>query len=69
MGLIRIDMLCVNVDELYNKPDLYRYMPPAIFNLLEAAYLSGEVTAMIPEADYIHMCHLIILSRNGIKDN
>lgn len=62
-------MMCVSVDELYNKPELYRFMPRTIFNLLETAYLSGDVNVMIPEADYIHMCHLIILSKNGIKDN
>lgn len=48
-------MLCVNVDELYNNTEIYRFMPKSIFDALERAFLDGRQTAEVPESDYIRM--------------
>lgn len=42
-------------------------MPRTIFNLLESAYLAGDVNAMVPEADHIHILHLRTHSRDESK--
>ena len=61
-------MQCISVRDYYHKTELYRFIPPAVFDALEAAYLNGEPTAMIPESEYIKMSHNIILA-NGSENS
>jgi len=66
--IIKNELHCIAVHEYYDNTNIYRYMTPAIFDALEAAYLAGEPTAMVPEVDFIKMTHRIILS-NGIENS
>jgi hypothetical protein len=42
----------INLSEYYNEPKYYRFMPKSVFNALEAAFLAGEETAVVPKADF-----------------
>ena len=48
-------MVEVNVDKFYSNRALYPFIPAVVFDALEAAYLSGNACARIPEGDYIKM--------------
>ena len=54
--------------DYYNVPKLYRFMSSEIFDSLEAAFLNGSDTALVPEADFLKMITEIELN-NGIKSN
>ncbi len=43
MGTIEI-----KVSDYYDKPKFYAYMPEEIFNALEAAFIAGGKTAIVP---------------------
>lgn len=45
-------MVEVNVDKFYSNRALYPFIPEAVFDALEAAYLSGNECARIPEGEY-----------------
>lgn len=45
-------MVEVNVDKFYSNRALYPFIPEAVFDALEAAYLSGNERARIPEGEY-----------------
>lgn len=47
MGTINIE-----VSEYYNNPKYYPYMPEAVFNSLEEAFLAGRETAEVPETEF-----------------
>ena len=65
---IKYELHCIAVHDYYDNPEMYRYITPAIFDALEAAYLAGEPTAMVPEHEFIKMSHAIILN-NGIENS
>lgn len=58
----------VPINDYYNRPELYPFMPQAIFDALESAYLLGSATAILPLQDLISMTHKIILN-NGPESN
>lgn len=45
----------INVDTFYANRAYYPYIPVPVFDALEAAYLEGSETALVPEADYLQM--------------
>lgn len=45
-------MVEVNVDKFYSNRSLYPFIPAVVFDALEAAYLSGNECALIPEREY-----------------
>lgn len=47
MGTIEI-----KVSDYYDKPKFYAYMPEEIFNALEAAFIAGEKTAIVPKLEF-----------------
>lgn len=42
----------INVAEYYAKPAYYGDMPEVVFNALEAAFISGAETAIVPKAAF-----------------
>jgi hypothetical protein len=42
----------IDVDKYYLKEDYYRFMPEALFNALEAAFLEGKKTAAVSKDDF-----------------
>lgn len=42
----------INLEPYYTNRAYYPYLPAAVFDALEAAYLEGRESAEIPEADY-----------------
>lgn len=42
----------IRVAEYYSQPKYYGDMPEAVFNALEAAFISGEETAFVPKAAF-----------------
>lgn len=48
-------MVEVNVDKFYSNRALYPFIPAVVFDALEAAYLSGNECAQIPEGEYKEM--------------
>lgn len=47
--------ISINVDSYYANRDYYPYIPAAVFDALEAAYLQGSESAIVPEAAYNEM--------------
>lgn len=45
----------IAIKEYYNKPQYFPFMPEAIFNALEVAFLEGKETAEVPKADFENM--------------
>ena len=62
------ELHCIAVHDYYDNTEMYRFTTPAIFDALEAAFLEGKTTVMIPEHEFIKMSHAIILN-NGIKNS
>lgn len=48
-------MVEIEVDKYYSNRGYYPYMTEQVFDALEAAYLSGAATALVPETDYYVM--------------
>lgn len=42
----------IEVAKYYNNPAYFPYMPESVFNALEAAFIAGEETAVVPKADF-----------------
>ena len=42
----------IKVAEYYDQPKYYGDMPEAVFNALEAAFISGAETAIVPKAAF-----------------
>ncbi len=42
----------IEVAKYYNNPAYFPYMPETVFNSLEAAFIAGEETAVVPKADF-----------------
>lgn len=62
MGTIEI-----NVSEYYDKPKYYPNMPEVIFNALEAAFIAGEKTAIVPRLEFDLMLKNISYEEEGRK--
>lgn len=45
----------IDVNTFYHCWPLYIYMPRPVFDALEAAWLAGEATAVVSEADFKKM--------------
>lgn len=48
-------MVKINVDQYYSKTELYPYIPSAVFDALEAAYLDGVEYAEVPRYQFAAM--------------
>lgn len=44
-----MDMIKVEIEGYYNRPEFYPYMPNEIFDKLEAAAMKGEDLAELPK--------------------
>lgn len=44
--------ISINLEPFYTNRAYYPYLPAAVFDALEAAYLEGKATALVPEAEY-----------------
>lgn len=44
----KVDMIKVEIEGYYNRPEFYPYMPKEIFDKLEAAAMQGEDLAELP---------------------
>lgn len=47
-----METIVIRVAEYYNKPKYYGVMPEVVFNALEAAFINGEESAVVPKADF-----------------
>ncbi|MCL1933576.1 MAG: hypothetical protein FWF53_07185 [Candidatus Azobacteroides sp.] len=47
-----MDTIEINVSEYYDGNKYYRFMPQSIFNALEAAFLEGKGTAIVPKSEF-----------------
>lgn len=45
----------INVAEYYHKHEYYGDMPEVVFNALEAAFISGEETTLVPKVAFEKM--------------
>jgi len=50
-----METIKINISEYYDTNKYYRFMPKIIFNTLEAAFLAGEKTAVVPKSDFQEM--------------
>ena len=48
-------MIEIELNNYYNKPEYYRFMPKSVFLALEYAYLNGSFTAEVPNEDFTRM--------------
>ena len=55
----------IKVSEYYDQPKYYGYMPEAVFNALEAAFISGAETAIVPKTAFEMM---LMSFENGRKE-
>lgn len=55
----------INVAEYYNRPKYYGDMPEVVFNALEAAFIAGSGTAVVPKAAFEIMLNSF---ENGRKE-
>lgn len=55
----------IEVSEYYNQPKYYGDMPEVVFNALEAAFLDGKETAIVPRDAYDRMLNSFA---NGNKE-
>lgn len=46
------ELVTVKLSEYYSKPELYGYIPGPVFDAMEAAYLCGEDSALVPRSLY-----------------
>lgn len=49
------EMIEVLVNDYYDNPTFYRFMPQSVFTLLESAYLKGFLTVEVPNEDFTKM--------------
>lgn len=47
----------IKIAEYYNKPDYYAYMPESVFNALEAAFIDGRESALVPKSVFDEMMY------------
>lgn len=47
-----MDTIKIKITEYYDNPQYYPYMPEAVFNALERAFLEGKDMAEVPEDDF-----------------
>jgi hypothetical protein len=45
----------IKVSEYYDNPKYYAFMPEIVFDALEAAFLEGRDTALVPKAAFDEM--------------
>ena len=55
----------IKVSEYYDQPKYYGDMPEAVFNALEAAFISGAETAIVPKTAFEMM---LMSFENGRKE-
>ena len=48
-------MIEIELNNYYNKPEHYRFMPKSVFLALESAYINGLLTANVPNEDFARM--------------
>ncbi len=49
--------ISINLEPYYTNRAYYPYIPAAVFDALEAAYLEGRDAAEVPEAEYNAFCN------------
>lgn len=42
----------IKVAEYYNQPKYFAYMPEAVFNALEEAFIAGKETVFVPKVAF-----------------
>lgn len=42
----------IKVSEYYNQPKYFAYMPEAVFNALEEAFVAGKEAAIVPKVAF-----------------
>ena len=59
----------IKVSEYYDQPKYYGDMPEAVFNALEAAFISGAETAIVPKTAFemMLMSFEILLQGSRVK--
>lgn len=50
-----MEQTTIKVADFYGNPSYYSVMPPAIFDILELAFLEGSETAQVDKADFDKM--------------
>ena len=50
-----MEQVNIKLSEYYNTPAYYAFMPESVFNALEAAFLEGKETALVPKAAFEQM--------------
>jgi len=45
----------INVDDFYGRTAFYQFIPPSVFDRLEAAYLAGDLNIEISMNEYISL--------------
>ena len=50
-----MEEVTIKIADYYNSDAYYPFMPEVVFNALEAAFLEGEETAVVPKAAFEQM--------------
>lgn len=50
--VLRMETIEIKVSEYYNQPKYFAYMPEAVFNALEEAFVAGKETAIVPKVAF-----------------
>jgi hypothetical protein len=50
-----MEMVEIKVSEYYDNPTRYAVIPEIVFDALEAAFLAGQDTALVPKAAFDEM--------------
>lgn len=57
-------MVEIKVNQFYNKPAIYKFIPESVFNELEKAFIDGKETACVPADEFKKMMERIVESKN-----
>lgn len=47
-----MEKVLINVDDFYGRTAFYPFLPPAVFDRLEAAFLAGDLNVEISKKEY-----------------
>lgn len=50
--VLRMETIYIKVAEYYNQPKYFPYMPEAVFNALEEAFIAGRELANVPKVAF-----------------
>lgn len=49
---LSMETIEIKVAEYYNQPKYFAYMPEAVFNALEEAFIAGKELALVPKVAF-----------------